>query len=168
MRPALAFLAFSFLEAFVSARSVPFNVRAFYHRVKSHRKLCTGANRLATGFFGEEGGPPKFSYCHEPHNNVVYLYGPGKALADMDIDCDGDQSFRGDGRCGSSKDIQSETTFRDEVRKFGIPDLNANIHPYVVFGNQGNYTPTFDPQAHGIKPLSVMAVVCGHKLVRNE
>jgi chitosanase len=86
----------------------------------------------------------------------------------MDIDCDGDQSYRGDGRCGSSQDTQSETTFKDEVRKFGISDLNANIHPYVVFGNEGNYTPTFDPQAYGIKPLSVMAVVCGNKLVRNK
>lgn len=91
----------------------------------------------------------------------------------MDIDCDGDQSDPGDGRCGKSQDTQSTTAFKDLVERYSsdhgpeVSDLNANFIPYVVFGNQGSksgYT-TFHPQAHGIKPLSVMAVVCGDKLV---
>lgn len=82
----------------------------------------------------------------------------------MDIDCDGEQKG-GDGRCKSSGDTQSQTSFKGQIPGRAIKDLNANIHPYVVFGNEGDYTPTFDPRAHGIKPLSVMAVVCGDKLV---
>lgn len=46
-----------------------------------------------------------------------------------------------------------------------VQDLNTNIHPYVVFGNEGDYSPTFDPREFGVRPLSVMAVVCGKKLV---
>jgi chitosanase len=42
--------------------------------------------------------------------------------------------------------------------------LNAKVHTYVVFGNDGT-SPSFDPQEHGIESLSVMAVVCGDKLV---
>lgn len=82
----------------------------------------------------------------------------------MDIDCDGEQKG-GDGRCKSSGDTQSQTAFKGQIPGNAIKDLNANIHPYVVFGNEGHYNPTFDPKAHGIKPLSVMAVVCGDKLV---
>ncbi|CAF9940498.1 MAG: hypothetical protein HETSPECPRED_002425 [Heterodermia speciosa] len=82
----------------------------------------------------------------------------------MDIDCDGIQKG-GDGRCGSSTDTQSQTAFQGQIPGNVIKDLNANIHPYVVFGNYGDYSPTFDPKAHGIKPLSVMAVVCGDKLI---
>lgn len=87
-------------------------------------------------------------------------------FANMDIDCDGAQGG-GDGRCGSSTDTQGETAFKDTVKSYGISDLNANIHPYIVFGNEGSkpgYT-TFSPQDHGVQPLSVMAVVCGNKLI---
>lgn len=91
----------------------------------------------------------------------------------MDIDCDGDQSDPGDGRCGSSSDTQSTTAFKDLVQKYSnqagkpISDLNANFAPYVVFGNYGTregYT-NFHPEDHGLQPLSVMAVVCDGKLV---
>ena len=92
------------------------------------------------------------------------MQGPN-SFANMDIDCDGKQSGHNDGRCGNSADTQSETRWVDEVRKFGISDLDANIHPYVVFGNEGNYSPTFDPRKFGVKPLSVMAVVCNDQLV---
>lgn len=88
----------------------------------------------------------------------------------MDIDCDGAQ--RGpadDGRCGSSNDTQSQTTFKDTIASYdcGIRDLDAYVHPYVVFGNQGSQKgwKTFDPEEVGIQPLSVMAVVCGDRLV---
>lgn len=49
----------------------------------------------------------------------------------------------------------------------GISDLDANVHPFVVFGNEEGY-PSFDPKTYGIKPLSVMAVVCNEQLVRTN
>lgn len=49
---------------------------------------------------------------------------------------------------------------------FGIKDLDANVHPYVVFGNRGTPPLEFDPEANGMRPLSVMAVVCNGQLVR--
>jgi len=85
----------------------------------------------------------------------------------MDIDCDGKQGGPGeDGRCGSSSDTQSQTSFKDTVAEYGagIDDLNAKVHSYVVFGNEGT-NPSFKPDKYNIKPLSVMAVVCGNKLV---
>jgi hypothetical protein len=100
----------------------------------------------------------------------MYLHGDGSKLADMDVDCDGDQSDHGDGRCGNSNDTQSTTAFEYQVKQYSdqkVSDLNANFIPYVVFGNFGSkkgYT-NFHPQQHGLKPLSVMAVVCGDKLV---
>jgi len=88
----------------------------------------------------------------------------------MDIDCDGAQGGSGDdGRCGSSLDTQSVTSFQWILQGYGkgIRDLNANVHPYVVFGNVGSKKGwrTFEPQQYGIQPLSLMAVVCGDKLV---
>lgn len=91
----------------------------------------------------------------------------------MDIDCDGDQSDHGDGRCGSSADTQSQTAFKDLVKKYStqnsspVSDLNANFIPYVVFGNYGSkpgYT-NFHPEDVNLKPLSVMAVLCNDQLV---
>ncbi|KAI1777261.1 glycoside hydrolase family 75 protein [Hypoxylon cercidicola] len=88
----------------------------------------------------------------------------------MDINSNGTQgSAANDGRCGNSDDTQSITSFADTVKGYGkgIDDLDANIHPYVVFGNVGSkqgYT-SFDPQQYDIEPLSVMTVVCGDKLI---
>jgi hypothetical protein len=109
-----------------------------------------------------------FGYCKDAASGVIYLHGNGKQLVNMDIDCDGQQGGAGeDGRCGSSGDTQSQTSFKDTIvsYKVGINDLNAKVHTYVVFGNDGT-SPSFDPQKYGIEPLSVMAVVCGDKLVR--
>jgi len=50
------------------------------------------------------------------------------------------------------------------VKKYGIPDLDANLHPYVVFGNE-EHSPSFDPEAHGMERLSVMAIVCNNQVV---
>ena len=102
---------------------------------------------------------------------MIYIKGTGNALADMDIDCDGQQNGVGDdGRCGSSSDTQSITSFQDTVAGYnkGINDLNAYVHMYVVFGNEGTKSgwKTFSPKAYGIQPLSVIAVVCNGKLVR--
>lgn len=116
--------------------------------------------------------PPAFSYCGDYYesNNVIYIKGSGTAFADMDVDCDGEQNGRGDdGRCGSSSDTQSITSFQwiIEGYKKGIKDLNAYVHPYVVFGNEGTKSgwKTFDPTKYGIEPLSIIAVVCNNKLV---
>jgi hypothetical protein len=102
--------------------------------------------------------------------NVVYIQGTGGDLANMDIDCDGEQGGpEDDGRCGASRDTQSVTSFADIVSSYrkGIDDLNANVHPYVVFGNVGSRAgfANFNPRQYGIEPLSVMAVVCNNQLV---
>lgn len=113
-------------------------------------------------------------YCgdHKDDYGIIYLQGQGGDFVNMDIDCDGIQDGpANDGRCGSSDDTQSQTSFKDTVASYGTgqEDLDANAHPYVVFGNSGEGDwATFDPQAHGIQPLSVMAVVCGDQLVRTQ
>lgn len=88
----------------------------------------------------------------------------------MDICCDGIQgSPADDGRCDSDESNLSITAFQWIVESYNVggqTDLDANIHPYVVFGNTGAPGwPVFDPQEYGIEPLSVMAVLCGEKLV---
>lgn len=86
----------------------------------------------------------------------------------MDIDCDGALG-KGNGDCDSSGDTQGQTTWKDIVKgyKQGINDLNAYVHSYVVLGNDGskNGYISFDPRKYGIEPLSVVAVVCGEKMV---
>jgi hypothetical protein len=76
----------------------------------------------------------------------------------MDVDCDGADDKAGD--CSNDPTGFGETAFKDTVQSYGIPDLNANIHPYVVV----NEKPFFDGQQY-IKPLSVMAVVCNNQVV---
>lgn len=82
-------------------------------------------------------------------------------------DCDGLQnSPASDGRCGSSTDTQSHTSFEDTVKSYnkGVDGLDAYIHPYVVFGNVGS-NPGFvnyDPRKDGVHELGLIAVVCGN------
>lgn len=71
------------------------------------------------------------------------------------------------GKCSNDPTGQPETAFKDQVSQYGISDLDATIHPYVVFGNEGA-VPNFDPQEYGMKPLSVMAVVCDGQVVRAD
>ena len=169
------------------AATIPTNVQNFYNSLVS-KGSCS--NKLKTGLTAVDGGPDSrftlsvsttsaqllmnlaFSYCgdHLSDYNVMYIQGTGGALVDMDVDCDGQQGGLGDdGRCGSSQDTQSITAFQDTVAgyKKGINDLNAFVHPYVVFGNYGSRSGfvTFDPQQYGVEPLSVMAVVCNNQLV---
>lgn len=107
---------------------------------------------------------------------VIYIQGKNGQLAGMDIDCDGNQktpASANDGRCGPSDDTQSTTAFEDTIISYnaGIKELNPYVHPYVVFGNDNEDHKSgfvsFNPQDYGVKPLSVMAVVCGNKLVRS-
>ena len=81
----------------------------------------------------------------------------------MDIDCDGANNSAG--ACANDPSGQGQTAFKDTVKGYGIKDLDANLHPYVVFGNEGS-SPSFNPQSKGMKPLSVMAVVCSNQVVR--
>lgn len=118
---------------------------------------------------------PAYSYCgdHLDRDGVIYIQGSNGDLTNMDIDCDGIQGGPGnDRRCGYSADTQSQTSFQDAVAgyKKGVSDLNPYVHPYVVFGNVGTKSgfANFDPQSHGVEPLSLMAVVCGDKLVSSD
>ncbi|KAK5653958.1 hypothetical protein OQA88_7634 [Cercophora sp. LCS_1] len=153
------------------SRDVPPSLASLYDTLTS--RPC--ATPLATGFYATDSGPPKFTYCGDllPSLNALYITGPNGALADMDVDCDGITGGPGDdGRCsiGRSPDYQDQTAFRDTVRSLSqsnISDLNTYVHPYVVFGNTGAKKgwKTFDPTKYGVKPLSLVAVVCGEKLV---
>lgn len=166
MKSALSLLSASgLLATSAMARDVPANVQNFYDTVKPG--TCSGDDLLQGGFQdGDSSDPKDWTYCQQSvAGSAIFIKGNGQ-FANMDIDCDGAQEG-GDGRCGSSSDTQDQTAFMDTVATYGIPDLNANIHPYIVFGNEGSkdgYT-TFSPQDHGIQPLSVMAVVCGNKLI---
>jgi hypothetical protein len=115
---------------------------------------------------------------------VLYLQGRNGVLANLDVDCDGVSSntsaaapaagnsgaAANDGRCRQdlSPDLQPATSFRDVVRGYkkpGVPDLNPYVHPYVVFGNAPGTRHrrgwrSFDPTKYGMRPLSVMAVLC--------
>ncbi|GAP84752.1 putative glycoside hydrolase family 75 protein [Rosellinia necatrix] len=164
-----ALLALSALVGASVARDVPQNVRDLYNSIKSQGQ-CT--NVLQGGFYALEDGSNDFTYCGDrlASQGIIYQQGTGGALSDMDIDCDGVQgSPADDGRCGNSGDTQSVTSFADVVQGYGrgVDDLDANIHPYVVFGNVGSRPgyANFDPRAHGVEPLSVMAVVCGDQLI---
>ncbi|KAI0836380.1 glycoside hydrolase family 75 protein [Hypoxylon sp. FL0890] len=163
------FLGVSMLLGTSLARDVPSNVRNFYNSIKS-KGQCSSA--LATGFYSEYNDDNSFSYCgdHLSDYKVIYITGSNGQFTNMDIDCDGTQgSAADDGRCGNSDDTQSITSFADTVRGYGkgVDDLDANIHPYVVFGNVGSKAgfTEFDPQEYGVEPLSVMAVVCGDQLI---
>ncbi|KAL8849082.1 MAG: hypothetical protein Q9221_005926 [Calogaya cf. arnoldii] len=152
-----------------SAISVPSNVRNFYNRVRP--ATCTGTEKLKGGFYDQEGSGAQWSYCRKAFpsgKHAIYLHGPSTKLANMDIDCDGDLSNPVDGRCGKSQDTQGQTSFKSQVQAASgrkVSDLNSNIHPYVVFGNErDDGGATFNPKSVGIKPLSVMAVVCGDKM----
>ncbi|KAI0595109.1 fungal chitosanase of glycosyl hydrolase group 75-domain-containing protein [Biscogniauxia sp. FL1348] len=153
------------------AIDVPSNVKSLYQSIKSQGQC---KDFLATGFYSAYNDDNSFGYCgdHLDSDGVIYLTGKGGQFANMDVDCDGVQgSAADDGRCGSSGDTQSQTSFQYQLSQYGaagVADLDANIHSYVVFGNVGSeaegYT-SFDPQRYGVEPLSVMAVVCGDKLV---
>ncbi|KAK0719262.1 glycoside hydrolase family 75 protein [Lasiosphaeris hirsuta] len=154
----------------IVAREIPQNVRDLYNTIKD-KGSCS--DELATGFRATDNGPDTFSYCGDHlSDGVIYIQGRGGALADMDVDCDGVQGGpQDDGRCsvGRSPDYQDTTAFQDVVAGYnaGIQDLNAYVHPYVVFGNTGSKPGwrDFDPTKHGVQPLSVVAVVCSDKLV---
>ncbi|ATY58674.1 endo-chitosanase [Cordyceps militaris CM01] len=138
-------LTLATVGSIASGYQLPAKLKSLYDQHKSGS--CS--KKLAGPFSGGA------SYCGDIAN-VIFLKGNG-AYDNMDIDCDG--ANRTGGACANDPSGQGETAFKDTVKTYGIPDLDANVHPYVVFGNDGS-SPSFNAQAHGIKPLSVMAVVC--------
>ena len=91
--------------------------------------------------------------------NALFLKGGNGQYDNMDVDCDGADDKAGN--CSNDPSGYGETAFKDTVQSYGIDDLNANIHPYVVV----NEPPYFDAQAYGLRPLSVMAIVCNDQVV---
>ncbi|KAJ0419667.1 fungal chitosanase of glycosyl hydrolase group 75-domain-containing protein [Aspergillus carlsbadensis] len=170
--PLLAILPFLlFLTTTTTPKEIPPPLRALYTKLRTSGP-CTGRDLLKTGFFDQtNGSPPLWSYCQRhTRRSAIYLKGPGTLLANMDIDCDGVQNAPGigDGRCTGFPDTQSQTAFRSTLQtEYNITDLNSYIHPYVVLGNTGwkPWYRTFDPRSAGVYPLSVVAVLCGERLV---
>ncbi|GKZ26241.1 hypothetical protein AbraIFM66951_004429 [Aspergillus brasiliensis] len=141
-----------------TAYTLPPNLAALYNKHKREQsKPCS--HPLATGFTdGLNPTDTTFTYCSDLSNRSIFLHSPsaGGQYDNMDIDCDGANSHGGN--CGYDESIQDQTSFKDIIVSsgYGIPDLDANIHPYVVFGNTD-----YDPQRDGMWPLSVMGVFYG-------
>ncbi|KAJ5421240.1 Fungal chitosanase [Penicillium cf. griseofulvum] len=127
------------------AYEVPANLQAIYD---SHKK-CN--NVLAKGFDDGDDKGKDMGYCGDI-DGAIFLYSNTGAYGDMDIDCDGANRLEGD--CYNDGSGQSQTAFMDELE--GIDDLDAGVHPYVVFG-----TGDYDPRDDDMKALSVMAVHYG-------
>ncbi|XTI83707.1 glycoside hydrolase family 75 protein [Cenococcum geophilum] len=140
------------------ARDIPENVQDFYDA--NIGGDC--ANPLSDAFTDGQTSTANIVYCSDASTGAVYLKGPDGTYDDMDIDCDGLNAS--EGLCNNDPSGQSQTAFQSEVQEFGIADLDAHVHPYVVLGNEGE-DPSFDPQSAGIQPLSVVAVVCNGQLI---
>lgn len=134
------------------AREVPANVREFYDKVKGGECPVAVAKGFSQGAYSGES-----NYCVDKDHTVMWITTPS-GLADMDIDCDG--ANQGYGKCANDPTGQGMTSFVGDVVKHGLSDLDSNTHSFVVLGNHG-----FDPQSLGIKPLSLVAVICGGQLV---
>lgn len=122
------------------------------------------SNKLAGGFT-DGSGPATFAYCGDVKGAIfIHSSGNGGQYANMDIDCDG--ANRSGGKCANDPTGQGQTAFKSEIQELnvGIDDLDSNLHPYVVFGNEGSSS-EFDPRQYGMEPLSVMAVVCNNQVV---
>jgi chitosanase len=96
---------------------------------------------------------------------AIYLKGKRGLYDKMEITCDGVRNV--DGPCSKDPDRVGDTAFKEVAREKGWPDLDPSIHSYVVFGNDGDKA-TFDPQAVGMRPYSVVAVVCNNQVVRDN
>lgn len=127
---------------------------------RSLRRDTTQAGTCSKKLSGTFSGGA--AYCGDIPN-AIFLKGSSGNYDNMDIDCDGANNAAGG--CANDPSGQGQTSFKTTVKTYGIPDLDANVHPYVVFGNEGA-SPSFNPQSHGMKPLSIMAVVCNNQLVR--
>lgn len=154
------------LASVAACREIPSNLKSFY---SSHKNVPC-ANPLSIKYSSGQGNADTV-YCKDNASGAVFLKDTSKGYADADIDCDG--TGMGTGDCGNDPSGQSMTAFQDLVREYSggaVKDLNTHIHNFVVLGNdnspeEGDGGKSFDPQSANIKPLSVVAVVCGQKLV---
>lgn len=85
----------------------------------------------------------------------------------MKVSCNGDACTA---PCDSFTGEKNGTAFTDILQYYSkakVQDLNPSIIPYVVMGNYGSMAGRqhFDPAEFEVRPLSVVAVVCGDKLV---
>ncbi|KAL7972228.1 glycoside hydrolase family 75 protein [Trichoderma sp. SZMC 28014] len=144
------FFSITALGAVASAFDLPDNLKQIYDNHLSG----TCQNALSDAFSGGA------VYCGDIPN-AIFLKGSSGNYDNMDIDCDGANNSAG--ACSNDPSGQGETAFKDTVQSYGIDDLDANIHPYVVFGNEGA-NPSFSPEQFGMQPLSVMAVVCNNQV----
>ncbi|KAJ5496162.1 Fungal chitosanase [Penicillium fimorum] len=137
------------------AYEVPANLKAIYDAQKTGK--CENKLPKGSGFDDGQSEKKDMGYCGDI-DGAIYLYSTSGAYGDMDIDCDGANRLKGD--CHNDGSGQSQTAFMRELQNMSeLDDLDAGIHPYVVFG-----TAKYDPKKSGLKPLSVMAIVCGGKL----
>lgn len=150
-----------------ACREVPSNLKSFY---SSHKNVKC-ANPISIKYNSGQGGADTV-YCKDNASGAVFLKDNSNGYADVDIDCDG--AGMGTGDCGDDPSGQSMTAFKDLVQQYSggkIDDLNTHIHNFVVLGNdnsaeEGDGGQSFEPtKAAKIQPLSVVAVVCGEKLV---
>ena len=164
MHSSLILSSIMLLAPTILAMAVPSNIADLYNSIRAAGQ-CT--NKLASGFVSSSSSKgATFSYCADhDREGIIYIQGTSGALANMDIDCDGNTH---DSRCGGG-DMQYQTSFKDEVRRYGagIDDLDAGSHSYVVLGNVGSRAGyvSFDPRSVGVEALSLVAVVCGDKMV---
>ncbi|UKZ76881.1 hypothetical protein TrVFT333_004596 [Trichoderma virens FT-333] len=129
------------------AYTIPANLQAIYnaHKAGTCSKPLSGTSSSGAVFCADIP-------------NAIFLKGSNGNYDNMDVDCDGADDKAGD--CSNDPTGYGETAFKDTVQTYGISDLNANIHPYVVV----NEPPYFDAEHYGLKPLSVMAVVCNNQV----
>ncbi|KFY45411.1 hypothetical protein V495_03002 [Pseudogymnoascus sp. VKM F-4514 (FW-929)] len=154
-----SFAAVTVAASIASAYDLPDNLSQIYNNHKSG--ACS--NEL-TGGFTDGSGPATFAYCGDVEGAIfLHSSGNGGEYVNMDIDCDG--ANRTGGKCSNDPTGQGQTAFQSEIQELnvGIDDLDSNLHPYVVFGNEGS-SPEFDPRQYGMEPLSVMAVVCNNQV----
>jgi Fungal chitosanase. len=69
-------------------------------------------------------------YCGDI-DGAIFLHSTSKggAYADMDVDCDG--ANNSEGGCSNDPSGQGVTAFQDEVKHFGIKDLDATFTPML-------------------------------------
>ncbi|KAB8233263.1 glycoside hydrolase family 75 protein [Aspergillus alliaceus] len=112
---------------------------------------------------GDHSDGRSFEYCGDIKGAIfIHSSAKGSQYTNMDVDCDGASDSAG--KSSNDPSGQGVTTFQDDMKKFGISDLDANLHSYIVFGNE-DHSPKFKPQDQGMEPFSVMAVECNSKLL---
>lgn len=155
------------LAGVAACREIPSNLQSFYD---SHKDTSC-ADPISIQYSSGQGDADSV-YCKDDASGAVFLKDSSNGYADVDIDCDG--TGMGTGDCGNDPSGQSMTAFQDLVQQYSngaISDLNTHIHNFVVLGNdnsaeEGDGGQSFDPTGDAdIQPLSVVAVVCGGKLV---